>query len=362
MAAIVTQWAWPGAVLRLVARASELRNGSRFVRVPPLRVTSGPATGAAKAWFLCPHWDQPSGGVRKMYRWVDLLTEAGLPATIVHEREGFSCSWFEHTTPVTSSSRATLAPHDVLVVPEVYAASIRDLPRGIRQVILNQNVYNTVETLGARGREAAAYLDNPDLQVVAVVSADNESVFRYAFPGVHVRRIRLGIDPAVYHPTNGDRARCLAYMPRRRAGEAAQVLALLGQRGVLDGWDVVAIGGRCESEVAELLQGSRVFMSLSQREGFGLPPLEALACGSLVVGYPGFGGREFFRPPFAVPVEDGDVVAFARAVEDMMRLVDDDTVAAGIASHAGAEFVRTKYSCEAEQADLLDLFAPLLDT
>jgi len=46
--------------------------------------------------------------------------------------------------------------------------------------------------------------------------------------------------------------------------------------------------------VADILRSSRVFLSFSQREGFGLPPLEALACGCAVVGYHGFGGRALF--------------------------------------------------------------------
>jgi hypothetical protein len=40
----------------------------------------------------------------------------------------------------------------------------------------------------------------------------------------------------------------------------------------------------------------RYFVSLSAAEGFGLVPLEAMAMGATVIGFDGFGGREYMRP------------------------------------------------------------------
>jgi hypothetical protein len=41
---------------------------------------------------------------------------------------------------------------------------------------------------------------------------------------------------------------------------------------------------------------ARYFLTLSAAEGFGLVPLEAMALGCTVVGYDGFGGRQYMRP------------------------------------------------------------------
>ena len=79
-----------------------------------------------------------------------------------------------------------------------------------------------------------------------------------------------------------------------------------------------------------------------------------------MIGFHGFGGREFFRPPFAIAIEDGDVVAFARAVEDVIRLINDDPTSAAAASNAGVAFVLEHYTRDAERKELLDVFAPLL--
>jgi hypothetical protein len=279
----------------------------------------------------------------------------------MHERPGFHLTWFDHQTRVVSSRRAVVSQRDVIVVPETYGRSICDLPRGVRQVIFNQNAYIMLDTLLSDPAAASPYIDNPDLSTVLVVSEDNAKVVDYALPGVPVRRVRLSLDPALYHPPAEPKRRRIAYMPRRRGQEAAQVLELLRFRGVLDGWEIVGIDGRTEAEVASLLRTTQIFLSFSRLEGLGLPPLEALACGSLVVGYHGFGGREFFRRPFAMAVEDSDVVGFARAVEDLIRLATDDPPTVAAAGAAGARFVHERYSRDAERQDLLDAFVPLLE-
>ncbi len=348
-----------GPALRLARKAGFSRY-KRANTVPKLNVATD-STGVRTAWFICPDFTPPSGGIRKLYRSVDILNDAGLHAAIVHKRPGFSCAWFDHRTRVVNCSQVLVRHHDVIVVPEIYGASILDLPSGVRQIIFNQNVYNTVSSLNSGGPAVAPYMNNPDLTAVLTVSEDNTAVIKYAFPGVHVRCVRHWIDSTLYHPPGCPKKRRIAYMPRRRAREAAEVLELLRLRGVLNNWEVVAIDGRKEAEVADLLRAAQIFLSFSHLEGLGLPPLEALACGCLVVGYHGFGGREFFQPPFATSVEDGNVVAFAQAVEDIINLIDANSTNMARAATAGARFVHNCFSRDGERQDLLSVFVPLLD-
>jgi glycosyltransferase involved in cell wall biosynthesis len=347
-------------IARRIAQRIGILSGRHLVAVPRLKVSRGPAPQSPTAWFICPDHEPPSGGIRKLYHCVDILNGAGLNAVILHTRRGFRCNWFENSTRVVNAADVTLGARDILVVPEIYDRAIRDLPTNIRQVIFNQNAYNTLGSLLDKSTNAATYTDNPDLALVLVVSQDNAEVIKHIFPTAPVQRVRLGIDPALYHPPQGPKQRRIAYMPRKRAGDAANVLALLRLRGALEGWDVVAIEGRSEAQTAELLRSAKLFLSFSSREGFGLPPLEALACGCLVVGYHGFGGREYFHAPFATAVEDGDIAGFARAVEVTLHRIDDDPRSTDAIMAAAATFVSDGYPLETERQDLLDLFGPLL--
>jgi glycosyltransferase involved in cell wall biosynthesis len=355
--------AFGGSAMELARRIAQ-RIGTRWrahpAEVPKLAVSRNSAPSSPTAWFICPDYQPPSGGIRKLYRCVDILNRAGLNAAILHTRPGFRCGWFENATRVVSAEEISLRPRDVLVVPEIYGRSIRDLPRGIRQVIFNQNAYNTLQSLIDEPANAAPYTDNPDLALVMVVSQDNADVIAHSFPGIPVRRLHLGIDPALYHPPQSPKPRRTVYMPRKRPDDAASVLALLKLRGALDGWDVIAIDGRSEFETAELLRTAKLFLSFSLREGFGLPPLEALACGCVVVGYHGFGGREYFHPPFATAVEDGDIAAFVRTAEATIRNLEKDPQATDFMMAAASRFAFEHYPLETERRDLLDIFTPLL--
>ncbi len=279
----------------------------------------------------------------------------------MHKKLGFSCSWFDHDTWVVAAADVVVGERDVIVVPELYGPSIVDLPSGVRQVILNQNPFLTLDSLMEGPEGAAPYVENPDLAAVVVVSDHSAEMLAHAFPGAPIRRIHLGLDPAIHHPPERAAPPRIAYMPRRRAAEASQVLRLLEHRGALEGWEVVPIDGCSEAEVADVLRTCRIFLSFSHREGFGLPPCEALACGCLVVGFDGFAGREFFQAPFAESVEDGDVVALARAAEQLIRRVDADPDATAAIGLEGARYVRERYARETERRELLEIFGPLME-
>jgi hypothetical protein len=248
------------------------------------------------------------------------------------------------------------------VVPESYGRSICNLPRNIRQVIFNQNAYLTLKSLENGLAYAAPYTNNPDLALVLVVSQDNADVIKRTFPAAPVQRLRPGINASLYHPPQGSKQRRVVYMPRKRPDDAAAVLAQLRFRGALNGWDIVAIDGRSEAETAELLRTARLFLSFSYREGFGLPPLEALASGCIVVGYHGSGGREYFHPPFATAVEDGDIAAFVGAVEATIRNIDNDPQSADSLAAAASRFALERYPPEAEKQDIFSIFGPLLQS
>ena len=290
-----------------------------------------------------------------------MLNAAGISAAVLHHAKGFRCDWFQNETRVVAAREVRVSPSDLIVVPEIYTSSIGNLPPGVRQVILNQNAYVTLDSLASGSPNASSpYLNNPNLVAIAAVSDQNAALLRYAFRSLLVHRIRWSLDPAVYFPSPGPPKRRIAFMPRRRAHEAAEVMALLRLRGILDGWEVVEIAGRSELDVAELMRSCRLFLSFSEREGLGLPPLEAIACGCLVVGFTGFAGIEFFRPPFATAIEDGDVGKFAAEVERLVAWTEEDPVASRQAALSGSQYVLHTYSPESEQRDLVRLFQGLL--
>lgn len=306
--------------------------------------------------YVAPCLSRPSGGVRTMYRHVDALNAAGMPAAVVHERRGFRCTWFENRTRVEYPP--LVLDEDVLVFPEEFSAeTLARIAPGIPKVILNQNAYRTFASTGSRSRAPA--VDCPDVVAAVVVSQDNERYLNYAFPDLRVHLVRHCIDGRVFFPDVTAHGRRIAVMPHKRPQDFAQVRALLKRRGVLDDWELVVLRGLPEATVARELRRAPLFLSFANAEGFGLPAAEALASGCFVIGFHGQAGREFLRPEHSVVVEDGDIVGFAAAVEHFTRHFDTGRDAGLDRVRDAARWIRSTYSQEHQTADLVEAFGEL---
>jgi len=335
------------------------RADARARQLPRLLVSPVPPGRPPMIWYLCPDTNVPTGGIRVIYRHVDLLNSVGIPAAVVHARAGFSCTWFAHETKVMSAADAVLSAADILVVPEYYGPSLADLPAGLRVVIFNQNTYRTFE-----GRETTATwrrcAESESLAAIVVVSLDNAHYARYAFPGARVACVRDSVDGNLFHPADKPPGRTIGYMPRRRGADARQVLALLEIRGCTDNWEVVRIEGQTEEQTAAIFRTCSIFLSFSEQEGFGMPPAEAMASGCYVVGFTGLGGREFFQPDICTPVEEGNILAFAQATERAMADYDKDHQAIRDRGLAASELIRSRYSPQAQLDEIAAFYASLL--
>jgi glycosyltransferase involved in cell wall biosynthesis len=311
-----------------------------------------------RLYFVCPDHDAPSGGIRGIYATVDHLTAAGHVAHVVHERRGFRCSWFESQTPIAYADDVDAVPgRDLLVIPEVYGPRIAHIGPGVAKVVFNRNAYNTFNGYPVPVAPGACAYEHPEVIATVVVSDDNRDYLRYAFPSLRVERVVNPVDPALFHPE--PKQPILTYMPRKNARDAAQVLSLLSVRGVLDGVEVLPLDGLPQEGVAAVQRRALLFLCFGHPEGWGRPPAEAMACGTVVVGYHGLGGREFFDPGHAVAVEAGDVVAFARAVERLLERWREDPGALDAMAAAGRRLVAERYTPQAERDSVVAVFSRL---
>jgi glycosyltransferase involved in cell wall biosynthesis len=86
----------------------------------------------------------------------------------------------------------------------------------------------------------------------------------------------------------------------------------------VDGW----LGRVSDEELAALYRGARCLVYPSLYEGFGIPVLEAMACGTPVVTSAG-GATEEVAGGAAVLVDPGDATAIAAGIEEASRRHDE---------------------------------------
>lgn len=302
--------------------------------------------------FVTPDSNVAAGGIRQIYRFVDVLTEAGGDAAVVHSRPDRWCSWFPNETKVLSANAIALTPRDVVIVPEIWAPFAHTVAPGTTKVLFVQNPFLALDACRSGHAFREAYT-HPDVDAVLATSAHCARVLSGALPSASVHTLRYGIDAAQFRPAP-NKERLIAYMPRKRAADVRTVLSLLEVSGALEGWTLVPIDGLPEAAVAEVLARASVFLSFSHNEGLGLPPAEAMAAECVVVGFDGFGGRELFDLG-ATRIEDGDVFTYASTVAALLASINTALAEA----QRTATRVRATYAI-AEQARIaVDVFRHL---
>ena len=84
------------------------------------------------------------------------------------------------------------------------------------------------------------------------------------------------------------------------------------------------IQNRTEREVAAILRDSLILVFLSTTEGFGILPVEAMLCGSIVLGYRHGPLIEYLRPGNSYVSEAHDVLSVVRNLEEVTALFLED--------------------------------------
>jgi hypothetical protein len=304
-------------------------------------------------------WTRPAGGVRKLYRHVDVLNANGIEALVMHQQPGFRCQWFENSTAVSAFDEVwPPRPTDIIMTPEILAWQFVTLAPGTPKIIFNQNAYQTF-AWRTEQYDVNPYLE-ADFRATIVVSEDSRAYIQHAFPRQTVFRIRYSIDPRLFF-FDAAKKRQIAYMPRKKEKDAAQVLAILKYRGMLDKYHVVRIEDMTEAQTAQILRESAIFLSFSTQEGWGLPPMEAIACGCVTIGYDGRGGAEYFKEPYGTPIESEDVPRFAAATEHAIRAIETNPAAMLERTRQASEFIHQAYSSKQEAKDITTTWRQIIE-
>jgi glycosyltransferase involved in cell wall biosynthesis len=339
-------------LLRAIEALAQKRRGLMF-----FRRWSNPESAPRTIYFLCPDESRPTGGVKILYRHVDLLNANGFRAFIVHKKKNFRATWFDNATAVVRYGEIAPRAQDFVVFPEMYGPHGADHFRPAKKIVFNQNCYYSFYGYSYDPRDLTTPYTDPDVIAAFVVSEDSRNYLAKIFPDLRIVRIHNSVDADVFRFRPADqKKKLIAFMPGKHPMDAAQVINILKLRGALDGFDVAPIEGKSEQEVAAILGDAAIFLSFGYPEGHPAPPLEAMLSGCMVVGYHGGGGREFFKSEFCRPVEINDIPGFAdagrRAIEefrDVQPEFEHKTLLA-------CDFVRAEYSKERELSDVLSFW------
>ncbi|MDQ1097820.1 MULTISPECIES: glycosyltransferase [Chryseobacterium] len=341
-----------------------------------------------KLYFICPNNKFASGGVKQIYRQVQILNNNGFDAYILHKKIGKREKWFNVNVPILYSpslfkqikysykgkklnfirkliisilklQSKSIEKNSILIFPEIYGPEIYKIEPEISKVIFNQNCYYTFSYFSIYTDYSSNIYNHPKTLATIVASDDAQKYMNYSFPQLKIYKMRLGIDNLIfnYYP---NKERQICFMPRKLSDDVNQVINILHGRNVLKNWNLVSIDNKTETEVAEIMKKSIIFLSFNHKEGFGLPPVEAMACGCYVIGYTGQGGKEYFKKDFSRHVEDGNIIEFVKKIEEAIKIYEVNPKEILEKGKAASEFILENYSLEHETKDTMEIWKDII--
>lgn len=233
---------------------------------------------------------QLSGGVEVHLGHIALLRAAGVEASLWLPGDGVP-AWMGEV-PVVAGPTVEVGPADVVVYPEAPVVPGLDPAPGARKVVFNQNHFYTYATWDA---PASGYPGWDPVPPVWTVSRESTAVLGALHPDLAVHRVPPPVDPELFVPSAEKSG--VALLPKKRPHEGRLLERLLAVDRRTAGQPVRVVADLPRAEVVRILAEARVFVALSHTDSLGLPVVEAMLSGCLVVGYDGGGGAELFEAP-----------------------------------------------------------------
>lgn len=268
-----------------------------------------------KFWFRKP---KPVGGIKVMYQHCMLLQELGYDAWPLRMGR-YEGNFFGYPLQCKTIQEVGfgLRANDVVLCPEI--TPYLGLQFGAaKKVMFAQNwthMYGMLKKQDSDLGYTALGFDS----VMVCGSYLQSRLDRDPAERVHL--VSNFIDHEKFRPDTGRRipGRILA-LPRKNPDDLTAIMHALHDRRP----DFRLVDGVSQAQMIDEFQQADIFLATGYPEGFGLPPLEAMACGAAVAGFTGGGANEFMQHQVSAMVAaDGDVQS---AADHIINLLDNPTL------------------------------------
>lgn len=262
----------------------------------------------------------PAGGVTVTNRHVQHLLHLGYPVYLLPPNGVDLPLWLEQPAPVWQGPRHVIGVNDVVVFGE-YSRKIYEYlstnEQRAKSVYFCQNHFGLQAVRSPYGEDRLnPIISRKNTDCVMVVSHVSAVEVAHQVADVPIAVIPPEIADDQFR--DQEKQKKIAYMPRKWPQVSEQILRRFRFRYPdHDDYEFIKIDGVSASRVASTLATAEIFLSLSRREGLGLPPLEAMASGCLVTGFDGEGGKDFATKDNGIWCPDGDVEACVEGLHQL---------------------------------------------
>lgn len=347
-----------------------------------------------RIYFYCPPMSIASGGVSVIFKQANILKNNGFNTTIIYEPrvdnkasfeesqkqkkqlnvyEKFNTSWlgkeaqgvdlvvlgeneikFNDGT-IVKGTQLTVNPEDFVIIPEGFPNVMEKFTQiACKKIVLAQSWYYILNAMqiGQKWQQFG-------IQDVISISSGITDYIKAIMPGLNIKNCTQSIDRDLFKRyTITEKFPKIAFMPGR------------SQEAVIKTYNVIKtfysfypqfrwirfdeLKGLSKEEFAERLGTSALCLYTDEIAGFGTMPLEAMSCGTHVVGWTPLGGKEYMNADNGFWASNGDIFQLAEllgiAVEKWLTgQLDTDEVLKQY------DITLDKYTTETEKNSLIKI-------
>ena len=229
----------------------------------------------------------------------------------------FRANWFKNRIKIRKNISFD-KKKDFIIFPEIFAHLAKKvcINKKIPYAILALNGYslnptNDYKTLEETYNKA---------KFIMSVSKDITECLKISFPRIEkkILKINLSVDSNKFN-SKIKKKNLITYMPRKMPVHSDTVMFFL-RKHLSKKWKIKKIHKQKENDVFNTLCRSKIFLSFTQGEGLGMPPIEAAIAGNRVIGYTGEGGKEIWHKPIFTEIPHGNAKKF---VEEILKGINE---------------------------------------
>ena len=224
-------------------------------------------------------------------------------------KKNFIYSWFKNK--ISTKENFDFTENDFVIFPEIFAhlAKKMCINKNIDFGIFVQNGYSLFSTNNLKSLDEV-YKKS---KVILSYSKNIDNCIKLAFPGCEKKIIKIQCSVDVKIKNSRNKKNLITYMPRKLPFHSRQVIFFL-RNNLPKNWKIKPLHNLPQNLVYKNLNKSKIFLSFSNLEGLGLPPIEAAISGNKVIGYTGEAGKEYFKKPIFTEINSGNLIKFCNEI------------------------------------------------
>ena len=206
---------------------------------------------------------------------------------------------------------------DFVILPEIWAHFANDflVKRKIKYSIFVQGFYH----MNSFYDHKKLFKSYKKAEFIITTSKETYECLKFIFPDKKnkILKINLSFDQKKFRIPN-KKNNLITFMPRKLI-DHFHILSLFLFEKLPKKWKMESLSNLDEKKLFLKLCKSKIFLSFSYAEGFGMPPLEAAIAGNKVIGYTGGGGKEYWQKPIFEEIQSGDIKKFSEKILDAVN-------------------------------------------